>query len=161
MISKKKDISEKIWFWILVDIIGCFIFIAIIHFVFPVNIIDGIPTNVGAGEVLGFIGGFSAFVGTMYLGTVAIKQNKRLHKLERERFKANYFSKMHPEVFEINKVDTINNQSIHISKGDDLFDNIYEIIIAFVPKTEIQPDYWSIYNIKIEDGKNKVNSKKT
>lgn len=76
-------IKKKNWFlswgiWILVVILGSIFVTLIVHWIYPVEPKDMgkiIRTNISAGELLMFVGSFLAFVGTVFLGTVALKQN--------------------------------------------------------------------------------------
>ncbi|MFA5528229.1 MAG: hypothetical protein WC996_06390 [Peptostreptococcales bacterium] len=77
-------IYEKLWFWLIIALIGIPLIYLIVHFMYPMKYIPK-NTSISAGDLLGFIGGFLAFIGTVYLGIVALKQNKNILSIEERK----------------------------------------------------------------------------
>lgn len=80
--SKNKNWFHSWGIWILVTILGLVLVTLIVHWIYPVepqNIKRITKTNISAGELLGFMGGYLAFVGTLFLGFTSLKHNRKLH----------------------------------------------------------------------------------
>ncbi len=88
---KEKKWYQK-WWVILLLILGVFlsVFILVIFTQIPFWIGDYFPlinSHISAGEILLFIGAVLTFIGTLFLGIVALFQNKKLMKLEEGKYK--------------------------------------------------------------------------
>ena len=75
---------------IVAFLLGIPIIFCIVHCVYPVDTKSATLTNIGAGDLLGFIGGYLAFAGTSILGYATIKNsidnNKRVLALEEKNY---------------------------------------------------------------------------
>lgn len=77
--SNDKKWYEKWWFWLLIVIFVIFVIPIVINFCYTT--VDFWPTDWNGGDLLQFYGAILASVSTIFLGKLALNQNKRANDL--------------------------------------------------------------------------------
>lgn len=81
--------KKLIWiFGIIIIILICFIFPGIINFIYSFE--DGIKVQWNAADYLIYFGTILSFLGTLFLGLIAIMQNQRLREDNKKNVKLSY-----------------------------------------------------------------------
>jgi len=87
-IRKVRSFIKKNWFYIVLLFIVIFLFIALFAFIIPNYIFQSYKSNDemqwSSLDVLAFYGAFLSFLGSVVLGYIAVYQNRRANKINKE-----------------------------------------------------------------------------
>lgn len=144
--------------------------IAVLLFAVPLIVVNSLfkwKSNIyiieaewSAGDVLGYIAGFEAFIGTILLGIIAVVQNKKANDIndrllqmqeESQRFKIK--EKAAPVAVTAQITDL--SKKYYVIKDDDVFDE-YDVLnqkykyVFFVDSPSINRDNRKLFNMVIE-----------